>query len=409
MTTRAADATIKGYYYQFATSILKLLDLSSNSHTITVEGIEDIDINTATETTAIQCKYLSKPKFINSAVREPIILMLDHFMDPITPNNYNYVLYAHFETGISGNEPTIDLAKLKEILTYSENKIEKHHDLEKNISDTKLNAFLLQFKFQFGEEFSVQQQKIINKLKAQFSCSDFEADNLYYNNALRIIIEKASQKDVNQRVISKAEFLTGINCRNRLFSEWFIRLRSKKEYLKLLAENIKSTRTLEPNKAKIILIGKSILDADNTELPLLTLIENLINKYYKLNMALRDAKPFTIVLDCEQSERLVIKRSLIDSQILFSDGYEEIKFSSDIFNREPVINKTTNGNKIQKSSYLIKLISKETFESNFSNINSPHALITFSQIDFLYRFSGRQFLDIKYCNNLKEVHKLLIP
>ena len=44
MTTRAADATIKGYYYQFDTSILKLLDLSTNSDTVTIEGIEDIDI-----------------------------------------------------------------------------------------------------------------------------------------------------------------------------------------------------------------------------------------------------------------------------------------------------------------------------------------------------------------------------
>jgi len=94
MTTRAADATIKGYYYQFDTSILKLLELRANTDSITIEGIEDIDINMATDATTIQCKYLSKPRFINSAVREPITLMLDHFVNPSTPNNYNYVLYA---------------------------------------------------------------------------------------------------------------------------------------------------------------------------------------------------------------------------------------------------------------------------------------------------------------------------
>ena len=62
--------------------------MSTNSDTVTIEGIEDIDINTATDATAIQCKYLSKPKFINSAVREPIILMLQHFVNSTTPNNY---------------------------------------------------------------------------------------------------------------------------------------------------------------------------------------------------------------------------------------------------------------------------------------------------------------------------------
>ncbi len=86
MTTRAANATIKGYYYQFDTSILKVLELSANSDSITVEGIEDIDINTATENTAIQCKYLSKPQFTNSSVRKPIMLMLEHFVNPSTPS-----------------------------------------------------------------------------------------------------------------------------------------------------------------------------------------------------------------------------------------------------------------------------------------------------------------------------------
>lgn len=409
MTIRAANATIKGYYYQFATSILKLLDLQSSTDTITVEGIEDIDINTATDTTAVQCKYLSKPRFINSAVREPIILMLDHFVNPSTPSNYNYVLYAHFETEVPGNEPTIDLAKLKEILTYSEKKVEKHYEIENSISDVQLNDFLLQFKFIFGEEFNAQQQRIINKLKSQFSCTDFEADTFFYNNALRVVIDKAIQKDIAQRVITKAEFLSVIDCSKKLFSEWFIKLRSKKDYLKLLAQNLKSTRTLEPSRTKIILIGKNILDADNSELPLLSFIDNLVSKYYKLGSALRDAKPLTIVLGCHKSERLAIKSSLIDSQIHFNDGYEEIKFSPDTFNREPIINKTTNGSKILKSSYSLKLISKDTFEANISNINSPHALIVFSQTDFLQRFATGQFIDIKYCDNLKEVHKLLIP
>lgn len=60
MTTRAADATIKGYYYQFDTSILKLLELQTNADSLTIEGIEDIDVNTATEATAIQCKYVRR-------------------------------------------------------------------------------------------------------------------------------------------------------------------------------------------------------------------------------------------------------------------------------------------------------------------------------------------------------------
>lgn len=409
MTTRSADATIKGYYYQFDTSILKLLGLQTDAESITVEGIEDIDINTATEATTVQCKYLSKPRFVNSAVREPIILMLDHFLNPTTPNNYNYILYAHFENEIPGNEPTIDLLKLKEILTFTENKIEKHYEIENSISDAQLNAFLLQFKLIFGLEFYTQQKLVVDKLKTKFSCTEFEADTLYYNNALRIVIDKAIQKNSNQRVITKAEFISGIDCSHKLFNEWFIKLRSKKEYLRLVSQNLKSIRVLEPSKVKVILIDKYILDSNNSEMPLLSFIENLNNKYYKPNSSLIDAKPLTIILDYDKPKLLEIKRSLIDNGIVFNDGYEEIKFSNEIFNKEPIINKTLNGVKILKTSYSLKLISKSTFDLNFSNINVPNSFLIFSKENISNRFPSGQIIEIKYCDNLKEVHKLLIP
>lgn len=407
MTTRAADATIKGYYYQFDTSILKLLELRKNADTITIEGIEDIDINTATDATTIQCKYLSKPRFINSAVREPITLMLDHFVNPSTPNNYNYVLYAHFENETLGSEPIIDLTKLKQILTYTENKVEKQHHIDNGITDTQLNAFIRQFKFVFGKEFGMQQQEVIQKLKTNFKCSHFEADTLYYNNALRIVIEKAIKKSIDQRVISKADFINEIDCKKRLFNEWFINIRSKKEYIKLANQNLKYTKALEASRAKIILIGKDIIEADNTELPIDTFIENLIAKYYKINTALRDAKPITLVLDCNANKLNEIKSQLINNNTVFNDGFEHINFSYRIFNTKPIITKSNNGTKITNSSYLIKLISKDTFDTNFTNIEAPTVFISFSKNDVSNQFNTGQFFDFKYCETLPEIFQVL--
>lgn len=60
MHERAAVDTIKGYFYQFDFTIIKLLELSNDTNTIVVEGIEDIDIKTATDETAVQCKYYAK-------------------------------------------------------------------------------------------------------------------------------------------------------------------------------------------------------------------------------------------------------------------------------------------------------------------------------------------------------------
>ncbi|MGN5953430.1 DUF4297 family anti-phage-associated protein [Sphingobacterium lactis] len=407
MTTRSADATIKGYYYQFDTSILKLLELASDTDSITIEGIEDIDINKATDVTTIQCKYLSKPRFINSAVREPITLMLDHFVTNTT-NSLNYVLYAHFEHESQGTEPNIDLEKLKEILTYTEKKVNKQHHIEKNITDEQLNAFLEKFSFVFGKEFDTQQKEVIQKLKTHFNCSsDFEADTLYYNNALRVVIDKAIKKQKNQRKITKGDFIKGINTKKRLFNEWFIKLRSKKEYLKNLSQNLKSTRALEASRAKIILIGKEIIEATNTELPVEVFIENLIAKYYKINSALRDAKPLSLVLDCDEKVLKEIKSKLIKSNTVFNDGFEHINFSSTIFNAKPVITKSNNGAKITNSSYLIKLISKNTFDTNFKTIEAPTVFICFSQNEVSNQFSTGQFFDYKYCETFAEIFQVL--
>lgn len=406
MATRSAEATIKGYYYQFDTSILKLLELTNDDDEITIEGIEDIDINSTDETT-IQCKYLSKPNFINSAVREPISLMLNHFVNPKTSSSYNYVLYAHFENEIPGNEPKIDLKRLKEILTYKENKIEKHYEIEKSISDAQLNSFLLQFKFLFGIEFYKQQLLVINKLKDFFSCTEFEADTLYYNNSLRIVIDKAIKKGLSNRKITKKDFLNEINCSQRLFNEWFIKLRSRNEYFKLISQNLKSTKALVPNKAKYIYIGKDILESDNSELPIVSFIENLISKYYRLNTSLRDSKPITLILDTDSKNLKAIKEELIKNEILFNDGYEEILFSNFVFNKEPIINTSKNGTKLSKSSYSVKVISKQTFEFNIAEINSPNVYLYFSREDNPFKFSKGQYFDIKHCINLKEIHKLL--
>jgi hypothetical protein len=409
MTTRAADATIKGYYYQFDTSILKLLELQTNADSITIEGIEDIDVNTATEATAIQCKYLSKPRFINSAVREPITLMLEHFVNPATSNNYNYVLYAHFENETPGNQLTIDLTRLKDILTYTENRVVKQYHTDNGITDEKLSAFITQFKFIFGKEFNTQQKEVIQKLKEKFNCSEFEADTLYYNNALRIVIDKAIKNNVSQRVLSRVDFVNGIDCSKKLFNEWFIRLRSKKEYLKLAAQGLKSTRALDPTRTKMIVIGKEILLADNTELPIEAFFENIVAKFYKLNSALRSSKPLTISLDCDSPTLSIIKKFLIDNEIAFNDGYESISFSSHHFNKEPVINTTANGQKILKSSYSVKIISRDCLIANITTIQKPSVLLNFSKDDLPNSFTNGQYFDFKYCENLKDVYKLLAP
>ncbi len=406
MSTRSAEATIKGYYYQFDTTILKLLMLAGDTDSIVVEGVEDIDIITATESTAVQCKYLSKPKFINSAVREPISLMLAHFVNPATTNELQYILYAHFENETQGNEPVIDLKKLKEILTYKEDKIEKHFEIEQGISDAQLEIFLKQFRFVFGIEFFAQQTQVLSLLKAKFNCSAYECDAYFYNNALRVVIDLATTKGPAGRTITKEEFIKAIDSRKVLFNAWFIQLRSKKEYLRQSAHTLKTSKALVPSKSKMIVLSKELLLAEYPELPVDAFVENLILKYYKLNSALSNAKPLTFVFDCEAAKIKEIKQQLLARQIVFNDGYEAIEFSSHHFNREAISNTTKTG-KILKSSFQAKVISKETLERNLATIAAPSVLINFLKNHEPVAVSAGQKFNFPYCENLSDVYCLL--
>src|SRR4051794_491151 len=101
MADRTAIDTIKGYFYQFDYAIAKLLELSQDTDTIIVEGIEDVDINTATEETAIQCKYYAKTEYNHSVIAKPIKLMLNHYKEVTngTKKKINYKLYGYFQSG----------------------------------------------------------------------------------------------------------------------------------------------------------------------------------------------------------------------------------------------------------------------------------------------------------------------
>lgn len=73
--SRDAIDTLRGYYYQFDYFILKLLTAGNADDVITLEGMEDVDIQTATETTAVQCKYYAGTEYNHSIIAKPIRFM----------------------------------------------------------------------------------------------------------------------------------------------------------------------------------------------------------------------------------------------------------------------------------------------------------------------------------------------
>lgn len=237
MADRTAIDTIKGYFYQFDYAIVKLLELTVDADTIIVEGIEDVDINTATEETAVQCKYYAKTEYNHSVIAKPIRLMLDHYKEVINGNKQkiNYKLYGYFESGQSKLTLPIDAIFLKNhFLTYTKKDIKHYHHTELVLSDIELDGFLSLLTIDISAlEYQSQLTKISTLLMQQFGCNAFEAEHFYYNNALKVIKDIAVEGDVSKREIRKSEFITKINFKKILFNGWFIKYKGEK---KLFAE-----------------------------------------------------------------------------------------------------------------------------------------------------------------------------
>lgn len=214
---RSAESTIAGYLYQFDKTIIELIQSSEENTVICVEGIEDIDIDDLSEldNKSIQVKYYAKTIFKISDIKEPIQQMFKHFRDEVLGNGSkrrNYYLYAHFKSGsekliLDDNKNLIDqddkdvLNFLKEDLLTTKNNTgeivtQLYINEEKEMSDQELQEFLklliidleaLEIHEQYNQVISLLNEKIEN-------CKDIEeAENYYYNNALKVIFNKATQ------------------------------------------------------------------------------------------------------------------------------------------------------------------------------------------------------------------------
>lgn len=76
---RAAIDTIRGYFYQFDMTILQILSQTDGNTEVLVEGIEDVDIITPTETTAIQCKYYESTEYNHSVIKSAVVFLVEHY------------------------------------------------------------------------------------------------------------------------------------------------------------------------------------------------------------------------------------------------------------------------------------------------------------------------------------------
>lgn len=115
MKDRNAVSTLKGYFYQFDFSILQLLSLASMTDKVTIEGIEDVDITTLDNKSAIQCKYYEGTEYNHSEISEAIKFLLMDFAERKNSGSkkIKYMLYGYYSNGQEKLPDVIDVSFLK--------------------------------------------------------------------------------------------------------------------------------------------------------------------------------------------------------------------------------------------------------------------------------------------------------
>jgi hypothetical protein len=325
MKDRSAVDTIRGYFYQFDYSILKLLQLTDLGDSISIECIEDVDINTATEVTAVQCKYYEGTDYNHSVIKPAVMLMLTHFKTVKQGGKplIKYSLRGHYNSGQQKLTLPIDVAFLKQhFLTYSKGKVEHCHHEELGLSDVDLVEFLSVLDIDINAaSFDEQFAEVIQSLQAAYNCTRFEAEYFYYNNALALTKQLSIQSLAANRTINKKVFLERSDTSGVLFNEWFVRKKGEKAHFAELKKTYFSNLNLSPFE-RFFLIEvdpEAYVRSDLKEV-----LHLFSRKWSKTSK--RDGNsafcPYVYIHGLQSDELIELKKELATEEFGFIDGYD---------------------------------------------------------------------------------------
>ena len=330
---RSAISTIKGYFYQFDKSILEILEQSNETDMVTIEGIEDIDIENSDERNFIQCKYYEKTDFDNSIIRKPIQLMFRHYLENRTEpkdKNFTYRLYGYYK---KGHEKLLELTT-ENLKTYfldfskfgvidesgnSNYQIKNKKGeviFEETVEDDDIEDFKNHLFIDIkADSYENQIEKIKSKIQNDLSDYSEEDIELIYFNALKIIKDLACEHNIEKRQISKKEFWDRIKTKNYYFERWMSELLEWEHYKKIIHKKyFPRVSNLSPAHRFFILDcqGESVNNVKNV-------ISEISRKYSRL---IHQFSPYVYLYNTLNVDFVTeLKEKLYEDGCFFKDGF----------------------------------------------------------------------------------------
>ena len=399
MSIRSAEASIKGYNYQFLHTIKDILELASNDDICTVEGIEDFDIEKDSDKDLIQYKYHENKEFQNSRVAKPIALMFKHFFET-RDDNINYKLFIYL---VDETLPTKDNVRITSILKIKEaRKILSNTEDELTLTEidnmsNDISSFTEKLSWKLTQKYSELEENIINIFESSLGITADESKIIYLANAVKIVSDTSIKSD-GERNITKRIFLDTLKSYENIIYSSFINRTKGFNDLKRFYKKQKDSLTIKKHTSNYIVQINNI-NRDSVS----QLIVELSKKFcYKNNKLIY--KPITFVINCPISEYLEFKKSVFtyilseNENIKINDGHEDYQFNINIFNEKLFSTKNRAGNKYNCVSFNFKLIHQNILETNFEQMDysSVGLFIIDNSTTNLIEVSEKQF----YLNNL---------
>lgn len=328
MSNRSANATIKGYFYQFDHTIERLLEAVAPQSSVVVEGIEDIDLDDGDDSALVQCKYYEGTEYNHSVIKDAIIQMLRHFHSKGCPvaQEFRYRIYGHYKGGQGKVPATFDLDFLKNnFLTYEHKKAVHQVHVELGVTDAQLESFrnLLDIDVH-APSYDEQQKRVAKLLVSQIpGCKAEDAEVFYYPNAINAIQALAVQADANDRKITKAKFLVAVNRKEIVFSLWLRQKFGDEYYAKLIKRrHFKFASTKIPKASRIFVIE---MDSEFDLAKAAMMLARIGTCFSHVEHARTPAQdrfcPYVLLRGLSPTDMVSLKGCLLGQGINISDGH----------------------------------------------------------------------------------------
>lgn len=364
--TRSAYSSIKGYSYQFLHTISEILTSNSDGKVFTIEGIEDLDVESEDEKVLIQYKYHEEQAFVNSKVAKPIALMFNHFLD----NQDKQIKYKLFIFLADNSLPDLDVEILLSILKLKGSTDNIDDNKKTLVKDLQLVAkFKSKLEWKLTQKYDELENDVITKLTSLNRLTNEESKILYLSNAIKFIIDLAIQKNEVSRQITKRLFIDKLNAyKDVIYTSYLLREKGFTE-LKSILKKQKVTLNIKPNTTDYII---NICDINRNELPFFMI--ELSKKFcYKGNKD--DYRPLLFIIDCDITQYKEFKGKIYSylvsnsEDIKINDGYEDYSFNIKKFNDTRIHrpHRKTN-HKYNMVSFNFRLLHKSIYLQNITQI-----------------------------------------